>query len=148
MVRKTDEQKSITIMINKGADVLDHYNIDLLLKRREGEKNPKKHSQKKRKKRSRYVALDFSADLFHAQKKQDEGGDCDRKIRHHVFFFFFVSLVLFLFVSSSSLNGFVVEKLVSSIQRKVSEYIWTNEMGFFCCNNTHTHLLHEGKEEE
>jgi hypothetical protein len=32
MVRKTDEQKSITIMIIKGADVLDHNNIDLLLK--------------------------------------------------------------------------------------------------------------------
>jgi hypothetical protein len=34
MVRKTDGQKNITIMIIKGADVLDHYNIDLLLKRR------------------------------------------------------------------------------------------------------------------
>jgi hypothetical protein len=51
-----------------------------------------------------------------------------------------------LFVSSSSLNGFDVEKLVSSIQRKVSEYISTNEMGFFCNNNnTHTYTKERKK---
>jgi hypothetical protein len=46
MVRKTDGQKSITIMIIKGADVLDRYNIDLLLKRR-GKKSEKTRPKKK-----------------------------------------------------------------------------------------------------
>jgi hypothetical protein len=49
MVRKTDGQKNITIIIIKGADVLDHYNIDLLLKRR-GKKSEKNTKKKKRKK--------------------------------------------------------------------------------------------------
>jgi hypothetical protein len=145
MVRKTDGQKSITIMIIKGADVLDRYNIDLLLKRRGG-KSEKTHP----KKRSKYVVLDFSADLFHAQKKEMKVANVTVKsaiFSFSVFFLFpWFSFSVSLFVSSSSLNGFVVEKLVSGIRRKVSEYISTNEMGFFC-NNNNTHI-HEGKEEE
>ncbi len=143
MVRKTDGQKNITIIIIKGADVLDHYNIDLLLKRR-GKKSEKNTKKKKEKKRSKYVVLDFSADLVHAQKKEMKVTNVT--VKSAIFSFFFIFSPWFSFSvspfvsSSSSLNGFVVEKLVSSIQRKVSEYISTNEMGFFCNNsNTHTH---------
>jgi hypothetical protein len=99
MVRKTDGQKNITIMIIKGADVLDHYNIDLLLKRREGGKNPKKHSQKKR---SKYVALDFSADLFHAQKKQMKVANVTVKSAILSFFFSFFFPLGFLSLCLSS----------------------------------------------
>lgn len=98
---------------------------------REGENNPQKHTAKKkilpicfmhRRRRWRWRMWPYNPPSF-------------------LFLFFSprFSFSVSLFVSSSSLSGFVVERLVSSIQRKVSEYISTNEMGFFCDNNTHTH---------
>jgi hypothetical protein len=101
MVRKTDEQKSTTIMLITGADVLDHNNIDLLPKRREGEKNPKKHILKRKKKKKQIRSLTFFCRFVSCTEEADEGGECDRKIRHLFFFFlfFFGPLIFFLCVS-------------------------------------------------
>jgi hypothetical protein len=96
MVRKTDGQKNITVMIIKGADVLDHYNIDLLLKRR-GEKSEKAHPKKKEKKRQ-IRSLRFFSRFLSCTQEGDEGGECDHKIRH-LFFFFVFPLIFFLCVS-------------------------------------------------
>ncbi len=147
MVRKTDGQKNITVMIIKGADVLDHYNIDLLLKRR-GEKSEKAHPKKKEKKRQ-IRSLRFFSRFLSCTQEGDEGGECDHKIRH-LFFFFVFPLIFFLCVSLRLLQQ--LEWIWCWKARKqhpkegVRVYL-DERNGILLQQQQHTHI-HEGKEEE